>query len=135
MGCYTKLLKRFDISNSKPFASLMSPSLKLDFIPNDKKVDVTLYKGMIGSLLYLTASRMDITLSVCLCIRYQADSKELHLLAIKHIMRYLVGTSHLGQWYPKFNTCSLLGYSDVDFTSRRTNRKSTMEEYFVSVVN
>ena len=86
---------------------------------------MTLYGGMIGSLLYLIASRLGIILCVCLCARYLADPKESHLLAIKHIMRYLVSTSQRGQWYPKFNICSLLGCSDVDFASSRTNRKST----------
>ena len=86
------MLKRFDISNSKPCATLISLSLKLDSNLKGKRVDVTLYKGMIGSLLYLIASRLDIMLSVCLCVRYQADPKESHFLAVKRIMRYLVGT-------------------------------------------
>ena len=106
----------------------MSPSLKLDSNPNGKKVDVTLYKGMIGSLLYLTTSRLDIMLSMCLCTRYQANPKESHILAIKHIMRYLVGASDLGLWYPKSNTYTLLCYFNVDFASSRTDRKSTIGE-------
>ena len=118
-----ELLKRFDMSNSKPFATPMSPSLKLDSYPNGKKVDVTLYKGMIGSLLYLTASKLDIMLSVCLCTRYQAEPIELHLSIVKWIMRYLVGTPYLGIWYPKSTSCSLIGYTDVDFVSSRTDRK------------
>ena len=65
-----ELLKRFDVSNSKPFSALVSLSFKLDFDTNGKKVDVTLYKGMIGSLLYLITSTPDIMLSVCLCTRY-----------------------------------------------------------------
>ena len=73
--CTSKLLKWFDVSNSKPFGSPMSPSLKLDSNLDGKKVDVTLYKGMIGSLLYLTTSRLDIMLNVCLCARYQADTR------------------------------------------------------------
>ena len=119
------MLKRFDISNSKPFGTLTSPLLKLDFDLKDKKVDVTLYRGMIGSLLYLTGSRPNIMLSVCLCARYQADPKELQLSAVKRIMRYLTSTSHLGLWYLKSNTCSLLGYSNVDFADNRTNKEST----------
>ena len=71
----------------------VSPSLKLDSNLNSKKVDVTLYRGTIGNLLYLIASRLDIMLSVRLCARYQANPKESHLLVIKHIMRYLIGTS------------------------------------------
>ena len=91
----------------------------MDSNPNGKKVDVTLYRDIIESLLYLTTSRPDIMLNVCLSARYQADPKEMHLLAIKCIMRYLIGTPHLGLWYPKSNTCSLIGYLDADFTNSR----------------
>ena len=87
---------------------------------------MSLYRGVIGSLLYLIASKSDIILSVCLCTRYQADPKESCLSVIKRIMRYLVGTSQLGLWFAKSNTCSLLGYSDADFAISRTDKKSTM---------
>ena len=103
--------------------------MKLDSCQNGKKVDVTLYRGMIGSLLYLTANKSDIMLSVCLYTRYQVDPEESHLLAVKRIMRYLVGTPHLGLWYPKSNTCSSLGYSNADFIGSRTDRKSTIRGY------
>ena len=76
-----ELLKRFDISNAKPFSTPMSPLIKLDSNSNGKKVDMTLLKGMIRSLLYLTISIPDIML--CLCARYQVDPKESHLLVIK----------------------------------------------------
>ena len=121
-----ELLKRFDVSNSKPFTTPMNPSLELDSNPNDKKMDVTLYRGMIGSLIYLTTSRLDIMLSVCLCARYLANPREMHLSIVKCIMRYLVGTPHLGIWHPKSTTCSLLGYLDVNFVGSKTNGKSTL---------
>ena len=71
---------------------------------------------MIGSLLYLTASRPDIMYSVCLCVRFQACPKESHLNAVKIIFRYLKGTIHdIGLWYPKCNNFELICYSDVDF--------------------
>ena len=104
----------------------MSPSLKLDSNPNGKKVDMAPYGGIIGNMLYLTTSKLAIVLSVYLWTRYQANPKELHLLVVRHIMIYLVGTSHLSLWYPKSNMCSLLGYLDADFVGRRTNRKSTI---------
>ena len=65
-------------------------------------------------------------LSVRPCAGYQADPKELHLLAIKHIMRYLVGTPYLGIWYPKKTTCSLIGYLDANLASSRTDMKSIL---------
>ena len=73
-----------------------SPSTKLDKDEKGKKVDEKLYRGMIGSLLYLTASRPDIMLFVCLCARFQSDPRETYLKAIKRIIRYLKGTINLG---------------------------------------
>jgi hypothetical protein len=80
---------------------------------------------MIGSLLYLCASRPDIMLSVCMCARFQADHKEVHLRAVKRIMRYLVSTPKFGLWYPKGSTFDLIGYSDVDWAGCKIDRKST----------
>ncbi|GKC29550.1 retrovirus-related pol polyprotein from transposon TNT 1-94 [Tanacetum coccineum] len=64
-------------------------------------VDATLYRGMIGSLMYLTSSRPDFIYAVCLCARYQAKPTEKHLNAVKRIFRYLKGTINMGIWYSK----------------------------------
>ena len=75
--------------------------MKLDKDEKGKEVDVETYRGMIGSLLYLTASRPDIMSSVCLCARFQLCPKESHLLVVKRIFRYLSGTIDLEFWYPR----------------------------------
>jgi hypothetical protein len=80
---------------------------------------------MIGSLLYLCASKLDIMLSVCMCARFQAAPKDCHLRAVKRIMRYLVLTHNLGLWYPKGSHFELFGYSDVDYAGCKMDRKST----------
>ncbi|PKA55642.1 Retrovirus-related Pol polyprotein from transposon TNT 1-94 [Apostasia shenzhenica] len=80
---------------------------------------------MIGSLLYLTASRPDIVFSVCMCARFQSSPKESHLIVVKRIFRYLVGTHSLGLWYPKESTSNLILYSDADFAGCKVDRKST----------
>ena len=80
---------------------------------------------MIGSLMYLTASRPDIVFSVCLCARFQSDPRESHLALVKRIFRYLKGTEFLGLWYPKDFTMSLLGYTDADYAGFLVDRKST----------
>jgi hypothetical protein len=80
---------------------------------------------MIGSLLYLCASRSDIMYSVCMCVRFQAILKDCHLRAVKRIMRYLVLTSNLGLWYPKGSHFELLGYSDADYAGCKVDMKST----------
>jgi hypothetical protein len=81
---------------------------------------------MIGSLLYLCASRLDIMLSVCMCARFQADPKEVHLRAVKRIMRYLVYTPKFGLWYHKGSTFDLIGYLDADWAGCKIDRKSTL---------
>jgi len=84
-----------------------------------------LYRGMIGSLLYLTASRPDILFSVCLCARFQSDPRESHLTAVKRIFRYLKGTINLGLLYRKSLDYKLVGFCDANYASDRIERKST----------
>ena len=74
----------------------MSSTIKLDKDEGGKVVDITKYRGMIKSLLYLTASRPDIMFSVRLCARFQSNPKESHLNAVKRILKYLHGTMNLG---------------------------------------
>jgi len=90
-----------------------------------KNVDKTKYRGLIGSLLYLTASRSDIMFVVCLCARYQSNPKESHFKSAKRILKYLKGTSSVGLWYPSHSPIHLIGYSDSDFASCKLDRKST----------
>ena len=80
---------------------------------------------MIGSLLYLTASRPDIMFSVCLCARFQSSPTESDLVVVKRIFRYLEGTKNLGLQYPKGGHFSLVGYSDADYVGYKVDRKST----------
>ena len=80
---------------------------------------------MIGSLLYLTASRPDIMFVTCLCARFQANPKESHLMAVKRIFRYFKGTPNLGLWYPKGTGFEVVGYTNADFAGCRIDRKST----------
>lgn len=98
---------------------------KLSEDKSGKPTDVTTYRGMIGSLLYLTACRPDIMFAACLCARYQANSKESHLKVVKRIFRYLKGSPNLGLWYPKDSGFALIGYSDSDFAGCKIDRKST----------
>jgi len=79
----------------------MHPTCTLSKEDQGSKVDQKLYRGMIGSLLYLTASRPDILFSVSLCARFQSDPRETHLTAVKRIFRYLKGTTNLGLLYKK----------------------------------
>ena len=76
-----ELLKKFNLEEVKAKSTLMGSFIKLDMDEKGKLVDQTKYRGMIGSLLYLTTSRLDIMCSVCLCARFQACPKESHLNA------------------------------------------------------
>ncbi|XP_050894425.1 secreted RxLR effector protein 161-like [Lathyrus oleraceus] len=90
-----------------------------------KDVNVKKYRGMIGSLLYLTASKSDIMFSVCICTCYQLAPKESHLKAIKCILRYLYGTSKYGLCHSKGSDYNLVGYTDSNFAGYKSDRKST----------
>ncbi|GJW20717.1 retrovirus-related pol polyprotein from transposon TNT 1-94 [Tanacetum coccineum] len=96
-----EMLKKFRLEDSKPMKTPMSTETKLTKDEEGESVDNTKYRGMIDSLLYLTASRPDIMFSVCLCARFQKDPKTSHLEAVKRIFQYIKVTTHLGLWYPK----------------------------------
>jgi hypothetical protein len=125
-GKYVKdLLSKFGFKDCSAMKTPMGAATKLDEDLNGKSVDITAYRGMIGSLLYLTASRPDIMFATCLCARYQSCPKESHLQAVKRIFRYLKGCPNLGLWYPKDSGFDLIGYSDSDFAGCKIDRKST----------
>nr|GEW19504.1 uncharacterized mitochondrial protein AtMg00810-like [Tanacetum cinerariifolium] len=88
-------------------------------------VDVHLYRSMIGSLMYLTASRLDIMYAVCACFRFQVTPKTSHLHVVKRIFRYLKGQPKLGLWYPRELVFDLESYSDSDYARANLDRKST----------
>jgi hypothetical protein len=113
------------MKDAKPIKTPMGTNGHLDLDTGGKSVDQKVYRSMIGSLLYLCASRPDIMLSVCMCARFQADRKEAHLTAVKRILRYLVYTPKFGLWYPRGSTFDLICYSDADWAGCKINRKST----------
>jgi hypothetical protein len=113
------------MKNGKSIKTLIGTNGHLDLDTGGKSVDQKVYRSMIGSLLYLCASRPDIMLSVCMCARFQANLKKVHLRVVKKIMRYLVYTPKFGLWYPKGFTFDLIGYSDVDYAGCKIDRNST----------
>ncbi|KAK6119798.1 hypothetical protein DH2020_046467 [Rehmannia glutinosa] len=123
---YTKeLLKKFGIEEGRTVSTPMATNVKIDKDEKGKSVDESKYRGMIGSLLYLTTTRPDILHAVCLCARFQSNPKESHMSAVKRIFRYLKGTIQYGLFYPKNENFSLKGYSDSDYAGCRVDRKST----------
>ncbi|GJU41144.1 retrovirus-related pol polyprotein from transposon TNT 1-94 [Tanacetum coccineum] len=120
-----EMLKKFGLEDSKPTKTPMSMEIKLTKDDEADSVDSSKYRGMIGSLLYLTASRPDIMFSVCLCALFQENPKTTHLEAVKHIFRYIRGTSHLGLWYPKGTGIEIVVYANSDHAGNYVDRKST----------
>jgi hypothetical protein len=119
------ILKKFGMKNGKPIKTPMRTNGHLDLDTGGKSVDQKVYRSMIGSLLYLCASRPDIMLSVCMCARFQANPKEVHLRVVKRIIRYLVYTPKFGLWYPRRSTFDLIGYSNADYVGCKIDRKRT----------
>ncbi|GJS95644.1 retrovirus-related pol polyprotein from transposon TNT 1-94 [Tanacetum coccineum] len=117
------LLKKYDINGLSVKTPIVPPN-NLGPDLSGKSVNETRYRGMIGSLMYLTTSRPDIQFSTCLYARYQANPKESHLIAVKRIFRYLKGTHSLGLWYPKCSGFDLKGYSDSNYAGFNMDRKS-----------
>ncbi|GJW84137.1 putative ribonuclease H-like domain-containing protein [Tanacetum coccineum] len=98
---------------------------KLDKDKEGKVIDPSHYRGMIGTLLYLTASRLDLQFAICMCARYKARPTEKHLNAVKRIFRYLKGTVHRGLWYPKDSSIALTTFAYVDHAGCQDTHRST----------
>nr|GEY28379.1 hypothetical protein [Tanacetum cinerariifolium] len=120
-----EMLKKFRLEDSKPMKTPISMETKLTKDVEGEFVDNIEYRGMIESLLYLTASRPDIMFSVCLCARFLDDPKIFHLEAVKRIFRYVKGTMHLGLWYPKGSGEETIVYADSDHARDYVDRKIT----------
>ncbi|GJV88937.1 retrovirus-related pol polyprotein from transposon TNT 1-94 [Tanacetum coccineum] len=119
-----EMLKKFGLEDSKPMKTPISMETKLTKDIEGESVDNTKYRGMIGSLLYLTASRPDIMFSFCLCARFQEDPKTSNLEAVKCIFRYVKGTTHLGLWYLKGSYIETIVYADSDHVVDYVDRKA-----------
>jgi hypothetical protein len=123
------ILKRFGMDNAKPIKTPMGINGHLDLDMAEKSMDQKVYHSIIGSLLYLCASRPNLMLSVCMCAIFQAAPKECHMRVVERIMRYLVLTPNLGLWYPKGSYFNLISYSNVVYARCNVDRKSTSKTY------
>ncbi|GJT70548.1 putative ribonuclease H-like domain-containing protein [Tanacetum coccineum] len=120
-----KILKKFDFASVKTASTPIETQKPLVKDEEASDVDVHLYRSMIGSLMYLTASRPDIMFAVCACSRFQVTPKTSHLSVVKRIFRYLKGKPKLGLWYPRVSSFDLEAYSDSDYAGANLDRKST----------
>ncbi|GJR32598.1 putative ribonuclease H-like domain-containing protein [Tanacetum coccineum] len=131
-----EILKKFDFASVKTTSTpieIQKPLVKDEEACN---VDVHLYRSMISSLKYLTASRPDIMFAVCACSRFQVTPKTSHLNAMNRIFRYLKGKPKLGLWYPRVSSFDLEAYSNSDYPGANLDRKSTTgEAEYVAAAN
>ena len=124
-------MKKFGFKSASSVRTPMGPNVKLTVDLLGKSVDSSLYRSMIGSLLYLTVSRPDISYSVPVCARYQANPKESHMTSLKKIIKYVKTTTNFGVWYSKDTNDVLAGYSDANWAGNAADRKSTSGGLFL----
>jgi hypothetical protein len=123
---YTKdIVRKFKMEDSEAMTTPMSMTTALDAGEEGEHVDQKEYRSMIGSLLYLTATRPDIQFLVCLCACFQTSPRTSHRQVVKRIFRYLSHTPDFGLWYSASSSLALHDFSDADFAGCRLDRKST----------
>ncbi|GKB54167.1 hypothetical protein Tco_0904920 [Tanacetum coccineum] len=115
-----------------PVDTPMVDRLKLDEDLLGIPVDQTRFRSMDGSLMYLTTSRPDLVIAVCMCARYQASPTKKHLKALKRVFRYLKGTINWGLWYSKDTAMALTAYVDADHAGCQDTRRNTMADVNVN---
>nr|GEX10609.1 retrovirus-related Pol polyprotein from transposon TNT 1-94 [Tanacetum cinerariifolium] len=120
-----EILNKYGMESCDPVGTPMKIKDKLDLDQNETPVDTTKYRSMIGALMYLTSSRLNIVHATCLCARYQAKPTEKHLKEVKRIFRYLWGTVNTGLWYTKDFGFELTGFLDADYAGCKDTFKST----------
>ncbi|GKF22746.1 retrovirus-related pol polyprotein from transposon TNT 1-94 [Tanacetum coccineum] len=119
-----KSLRKYGMESSDPVDTPIVEKSKLDEDTQGKAMDPTHYRGMIGTLMYLTANRPDLTFAVCMCAWYQAKPTEKHLHAVKRIFKYLREIVNRGLWYPKDSSIALTAYADTDHAGCQDTRRS-----------
>ena len=125
------LVKKFGLESDSSVRTLMSLNVKFTVDLLGKSVDSSLYRSMIGSLLYLTASRPDISYSIGVCARYQANPKESHMIALKRIIKYVKTVAEFDVWHSKDTNDVLAGYSDANWAGNADDKKSALRGLFL----
>src|ERR1044072_8310952 len=129
------IVKNFGLDNASHKRTPAATHVKLTRDEKGKDVDQSLYRSMIGRLMYLTASIPDITFVVVVCARYQAQPKASHLIQVKRIIKYINGTTDYGILYTHDTSSSLAGYCDADWAGSVDDRKCTSGGCFFLGIN
>nr|GEW68998.1 retrotransposon protein, putative, unclassified [Tanacetum cinerariifolium] len=126
-------LKKYGFESCDPVDTPMVEKSKLDKDKEGNAIDPSHYHGMIGTLLYLTASRPDLQFAICMCAWYQARPTKKHVHAVKRIFRYLCGIVNQGLWYPKDSSIALTTFADADHVGCQDTRRSTTEAEYIAL--
>lgn len=126
-----EILDKFQMKDCNLMNTSSKFGLKLNKDDGGKKVNSTLYKQIVGNLMYLAATRPDIMHAVSVISRYMECPTEIHLLAAKRILRYLQGTKEFGLFFKKGEKSDLFGFTDSDYAGDSDDRKSTSGYVFM----
>ncbi|GKB31140.1 putative ribonuclease H-like domain-containing protein [Tanacetum coccineum] len=129
-----EILRKFNYTDVRTASTLLDLEKPLVKDRDATNVDEHLYRSMIGSLMYLTASRPYIMFAVCACARFLVSPKTSHLLAVKRIFRYLKGKLTLGLWYSRDSPFELVAYTNSDYAGATQDRKSTTGDLLTKVL-
>ncbi|GKU99292.1 hypothetical protein SLEP1_g12160 [Rubroshorea leprosula] len=119
------LLKKCRMEDCNSVGTPMVSNQKFSLDDGEEKVDAHAYRSLIGSLLYLTNSRPDITFATSRLSRFMQSPSKTHYGAARRILRYLKGTISFGILYAKNEQFNLFGYSDSDWPGCVDDRRST----------
>jgi hypothetical protein len=120
-----EILKRFRMEDCRPMSTPIVTNWKKIDASKQEAVDPTLYKQLMGSLMYLVNTRPDICFAVNTLSQFMVEPRRVHWTTTKHILRYLHGTIEYGLRYAQGDVVKLVGYTDADWASNVVDRKST----------
>lgn len=123
---YTRdVLQKFGMMECKPVSTPIEPNAKICAHEGKELEDGTMYRQLVGSLIYLTLTRPDISYAVGVMSRYMQSPKKCHLDSARRILRYVKGTIDYGLLYKRGENCNLVGYCDADYAGDHDTRRST----------
>ena len=129
---YSKdLLKKFGMLKCKPSSTPMEQTVKMSASAGKDFEDATMYRQLVGSLIYLTLTRPDISYAVGVMSRYMQNPKKSHLEAVRRILRYVKATLRYGIMYKRGGGCKIVGYCDADYAGDHDTRRSTTGYVFM----
>ena len=124
------LLQMYGMIDCKPMSTPIDPNVRLQEVEGKDLEDVTMYRQLIGSLIYLTLTRLDIFYPVGVVSRYMSNPNKSHLDAVKRILRYVKGTINFGILYKETKDCQVMGYCNADYARDCGTRRSTIGYFF-----